>query len=200
MSPAVVVLVLTLLLGIQPIATDLYLPALPTLQQGLGASVASAQATLSGLIIAFGLAQLVAGPLADRFGRRPVLLGGMALYCVACTGAALAPTIEWLVAWRVLQGVAIATAITCGRSVVRDLYAPGEGARVMSKGLSGLGVIAMAAPITGGLLVHTLGWRATLAAPALTGAATFAFIAWKFVETAPAKNPRATQWAPLLAN
>jgi DHA1 family bicyclomycin/chloramphenicol resistance-like MFS transporter len=200
MSPAVVVLLLTLLLGIQPIATDLYLPALPTLQHSLGAGVAGAQATLSGLILAFGMAQLVVGPLADRFGRRPVLLAGLALYTLACVGAALAPGIEWLVAWRVLQGAAIAAAITCGRSIVRDLYAPGEGARVMSKGLSGLGIIAMLCPIVGGVLVHTLGWRATLAAPALLGAASLAFVAWQFVETVPARNPRATQFAPMLAN
>jgi MFS transporter, DHA1 family, multidrug resistance protein len=200
MSSPVVVLLLTLLLGIQPIATDLYLPALPTLQHALGASVAAAQATLSALIVAFGVAQLVAGPLADRFGRRPVLLVGAALYTLACGGAALAPSVEWLVAWRALQGAAIATAVTCGRSIVRDLYHPGEGARMMSRALSGLGVIAMASPVTGGLLVQAIGWRATLAAPALFGAATLAFIAWNFGETVAQRNPRATQFRPLLRN
>lgn len=85
MTPAVVVMTLTLLLGIQPISTDLYLPALPTLQRELGARVAATQLTLSALIICFGLAQLVCGPLADRFGRPPVLLSGMALYTVART-------------------------------------------------------------------------------------------------------------------
>jgi len=69
MTPPVIVLMLTLLLGIQPITTDLYLPALPTVQRELGASVAAAQLTLSALIICFGLAQLVCGPLSDRFGR-----------------------------------------------------------------------------------------------------------------------------------
>ena len=90
MSPAVVVLLLTLLLGIQPVTTDLYLPALPTLQRALGASVGGAQLTLSALIIAFGFAQLACGPLSDRFGRRPVLLFGMALYSAASLLAALA--------------------------------------------------------------------------------------------------------------
>jgi DHA1 family bicyclomycin/chloramphenicol resistance-like MFS transporter len=200
MTPRVVVLLLTLLLGSQPVATDLYLPALPTLQRDLGAGVAAAQLTLSALIIAFGIAQLVAGPLADRFGRRPVLLAGTALYALACTGATLAPNIEALIGWRAVQGVAIAAAVTCGRSIVRDLFAPAEGARVMSRALSGLGLIAMAAPLSGGLLVHWLGWRATLAAPALLGAAALAIIAWKFRETVPARNPRATQLAPLAAN
>src|SRR5450631_3365453 len=90
MPGAVVVLILTLLLGIQPVTTDLYLPALPTLQRELGASVAAAQFTLSTLIICFGFAQLVCGPLADRFGRRPVLLAGLALYTAAAVGGALA--------------------------------------------------------------------------------------------------------------
>src|SRR6187200_1481822 len=83
MSPATVVVLLTLLLGIQPITTDLYLPALPTVQASLGASIAAAQLTLSALVICFGLSQLVCGPLADRYGRRPVLLAGMSLYTVA---------------------------------------------------------------------------------------------------------------------
>src|SRR5438105_1965797 len=117
MTPMVVVVMLTLLLGIQPIATDLYLPALPTLAADLHAGVGPAQLTLSALIICFGLAQLVCGPLGDRFGRRPVLLAGMALYTVASVAAALAPTIEWLVGWRALQGAAIAAPVTCGRSI-----------------------------------------------------------------------------------
>ena len=90
MPPAVIVLLLTLLLGIQPITTDLYLPALPTLRSDLGASIGATQLTLSALIICFGLAQLVCGPLADRFGRRPVLLAGMAVYTLASVGSALA--------------------------------------------------------------------------------------------------------------
>ncbi|HEV7915521.1 MAG TPA: MFS transporter, partial [Albitalea sp.] len=119
MSPPVVVVMLTLLLGIQPITTDLYLPALPTLATQLNAGVGAAQLTLSALIICFGAAQLVCGPLADRFGRRPVLLSGLALYTLASVLSALAPSIDWLIGWRALQGAAMAAAVTCGRSIVR---------------------------------------------------------------------------------
>jgi DHA1 family bicyclomycin/chloramphenicol resistance-like MFS transporter len=200
MSPPVVVLMLTLLLGVQPITTDLYLPALPSLNHELGASVAATQLTLSALIIAFGVAQLVCGPLADRFGRRPVLLWGMALYTTASVLSALAPTIEWLIAWRALQGAAMAAAVTCGRSIVRDLFLPHEGARVMSRALTGLGVIAMLSPLVGGMLAQWVGWHAALSVLALFGAATLAFIAWRFEETIPQRNPQATQLLPLLSN
>ena len=79
-SPAMIVLLLALLLGLQPITTDLYLPALPTLTQGFGASMVQAQLTLTALLLAFGTSQLFWGPLSDKWGRRPVLLGGIAVY------------------------------------------------------------------------------------------------------------------------
>lgn len=200
MSPVVVVVLLTLLLGIQPVATDLYLPAMPTLQRELGAGIAATQLTLSALILAFGIGQLVAGPVADRYGRRPLLIGGMALYALGCFAAALSPTIEVLVFCRVLQGIGIAAAVTCGRSIVRDLYPPHEGAKVISKALTGLGIISTSCPLVGGVLVHTLGWRAPLAASGAFGAAALAFIALRYTETVPAKNPRALQPGPLWRN
>ena len=84
MPPALIVLTLALLLGLQPITTDLYLPALPALTTELGASVGQGQLTLTALLLSFGISQLFFGPLSDRFGRRPILLGGMALYEVKC--------------------------------------------------------------------------------------------------------------------
>ncbi|MEP7297944.1 MAG: multidrug effflux MFS transporter [Burkholderiales bacterium] len=207
MTPAVVVMTLTLLLGIQPISTDLYLPALPTLQRELGASLGAAQLTLSALIICFGFGQLVCGPLADRFGRRPVLLVGMALYSVASVLGAASQSIEALIVWRTLQGATMAAAVTCGRSIVRDLFQPAEGARVMSRALGGLGVIAMLAPMLGGLLVQTLSWHAALLMPALFGAGTLAFLALRFEETLTMPSPQATQparvwrnWSDVLSN
>lgn len=92
MSPALIVLVLSLLLGIQPITTDLYLPALPALTEGFAAPMAQAQLTLTGLLLAFGVSQLFWGPLSDRFGRRPILLWGLGAYVLAAIGAALAPS------------------------------------------------------------------------------------------------------------
>lgn len=200
MAPVVVVVMLTLLLGIQPVTTDLYLPALPTLRADLGAGLGAAQLTLSALIIAFGSAQLVWGPLADRYGRRPVLLWGMALYTLASVLSAAASSIEALIAWRVLQGAAMASAVCCGRSIVRDLYPPHEGARVISRAMGGLGVMGLIGPLIGGALVQVANWHAVLAVPAVFGAGALAFIAWRFEETLPQRNPLALQPRTLLAN
>jgi len=200
MPPRVVVPTITLLLALQPVTTDLYLPALPGLQRALGASLGAAQLTLSALIVCFGVGQLACGPLADRFGRRPVLLVGMALYTAASLLSALAPSIEWLILWRAVQGAALAAAVTCGRAIVRDLFAPAEGARTMSRALGGLGIVAMLSPIVGGLLAQSFGWHAVLLAPALFGAATLAFIALSFDETLAQRDARATRPAQLLRN
>ena len=191
-------LALALLLGLQPVATDVFLPALPALTRALGAPLSQAQLTMSALILSFGLAQLAWGPVADRIGRRPVLRLGLALYTLAALGAALAPGIELLVACRTVQGIGLAAAVVCARALVRDLYEPHEGAQVMSLGLSGLAVIALLGPALGGVAATFIGWRAALGLVALAGAATLAWIAWRLPETAPQLNPRATAPGPLL--
>ena len=198
MSPGMVVLVLSMLLGIQPVTTDLYLPALPALTEGFGAPMSQAQLTLSALLLAFGTSQLIWGPLSDRFGRRPILLWGLSAYTLASIGSTLAPSMEMLITWRIVQGAAMGAAVMCARAIVRDLYQPLEGARAMSKGLSGLGVLACISAPLGGLLSELFGWRMALMALAVFGAATLALISLRFEETLAQKNPRALQPATLL--
>jgi MFS transporter, DHA1 family, multidrug resistance protein len=198
-APGWTVALLALLLGTQPVTTDLYLPALPALAGELQAPMAGAQATLSALLLAFGIAQLLLGPAADRYGRRPVLLGGLSLFVVASVGSVLAADIGTLVAWRALQGVGMAAAVVCARAIVRDLYRPAEGARVMSQALSALGLLALASPLLGGALAATLGWRAALAATGVFGALCLAAVAWRLPETVPRLNPQALRPGPMLA-
>ncbi len=200
MTQGVVVLTLTLLLGIQPVTTDLYLPALPPLADALGASAAAAQLTLSALIIAFGVSQLIWGPLSDRFGRRPMLLAGLGLYSAAALAAALAPSIDWLIGARTLQGIGMGAAVACGRSVIRDLYEPREGARVMSQALAGLGLFAMAGPFVGAVVSKFTDWRYALGVVTLFGLATLAYVALRFAETLPRKNPQATRIGEIASN
>ncbi len=193
------VLALALLLGLQPVTTDLYLPALPGLARELGGPLGLAQLTLSALILAFGCSQLLIGPLADRFGRRRVLVLGLALYAAAAAASALCESMRALIAWRAVQGVGLAAAVVGARAMVRDLYRPAEGARVMSQALTGLGVIALASPVLGGIVAAALGWRAALATTGLIAAATLALLAARVPETLATPNPQALQPGPLLA-
>jgi len=199
MSRARAAWALALLLGLQPATTDIYLPALPLLARDLQAPMSGAQLTMSALILSFGIAQLFWGPVADRTGRRPVLLAGLGAYVLASVASTLAGSIEALVFWRVVQGATLAAAVVCARAVVRDLYEPADGARVMSMGLSGLAVIAITGPVLGGLAAAEWGWRGALALVAACGAATLAFVVWQMPETLVHRNPRATAPGPLLA-
>ncbi|CAN7668494.1 multidrug effflux MFS transporter [Acidovorax sp. LjRoot66] len=198
-SPALAILILALLLSIQPVTTDLYLPALPALTRSLGAPVSAAQLTLSGLLLAFGCSQLVWGPLSDRFGRRPILLVGLAIYTVASIGSALAPSMSLLILWRIAQGAAMGSVVMCARAIVRDLYTPLEGARAMSKALTGLGFVACICAPLGGLLAEWLGWRASLSALTVYAVATLALVALRLPETLVHRNPRALQPRTLVA-
>lgn len=189
---------IALLLGLQPVTTDVYLPALPMLTRALSAPMHTAQLTMSALMLAFGLAQMVWGPVADRVGRRPVLLLGLLLYSAASAGAALAGSIEALVLWRICQGAALAAAVVCARAIVRDLYEPVEGAHVMTLALGGLGVMALAGPLLGGLAANAWGWRGPLALVTTVGVLTLAYIGWRLPETLAQPDRGATRIAPLL--
>ena len=198
MSPKLIVLLLALLLGLQPVTTDLYLPALPAITEGFGAGMGQAQLTLTALLLAFGLSQLVWGPLSDRFGRKPILLWGMGAYVLASIACAFAPNMAWLVAGRALQGVAMGAGVMAARAVVRDLYAPAQGATVMSQALTGLGIIACACAPIGGIFTDALGWRVALLMLAVFGAITFGLLLWRFEETLARPNPNALHLRSLL--
>lgn len=197
MPQKLIVLILALLLGLQPVTTDLYLPALPAITQGFGSGMGQAQLTLTALLLAFGLSQLVWGPLSDRFGRRPILLWGMGAYTLASVACALAPDMAWLIAGRTVQGIAMGAGVMAARAVVRDLFQPLQGATVMSQGLTGLGIIACACAPLGGMLTDALGWRYALLALAVFGAATLALLAWRFEETLAQPDPHALSAGPL---
>ena len=199
LSPGFAALVLALLMGLQPITTDLMLPALPAMAADLHAGMAPVQLTMSALIMAFGLAQLVWGPVADRIGRRPVLLGGLALYTAASLGATLAGEVATVVAWRALQGAAMSAVVVCARAMVRDLYEPHEGAMVMARALTGLGLVAIASPLVAGVLVTAWGWRAAVAGMGVAGAATALFVLLRLPETAPARRPESMRFEALWA-
>ncbi|MGO4581478.1 MFS transporter [Cupriavidus sp. 2TAF22] len=168
-SPLNFALLLPFLLAAQPMGTDSYLPALPAIADSLG----SASSSLTAFALAFGLGQLPMGSLADRLGRRPVLLSGLAMYAAAALAGALAGNALALTASRALQGFAMASILVCGRAAVRDLYPAADGPRVMARGLTGLGAMALISPIIGGYVGQYLGWRWVL-----VGMSLYALALW----------------------
>ena len=200
MSALFVIGLLALLLGFQPLTTDLYLPAMPLLAQQLDATVSQTQSTFYALILAFGCSQLVWGPASDRWGRRPILLAGIALYVLAAIGCVWAPHMEALIAFRTLQGAALGAVVMAARAIVRDLYTPVEGAHVMSKALSGLGVLACCSPLLGSWLATHVGWRSTMVVLALVGIATWWLVWLRFQESVQHCNAQALQPQRLLHN
>lgn len=197
----IVIAALGMLTGLQPVTTDLYLPALPQMQVALGLSLSSAQWTLSVLILAFGIGQLLWGPISDRVGRRPVLRWGLSLYVLASVAAMLAQDLPVMIAARIVQGVGLSASVMCGRAMIRDLYVPEDGARMMARGMSGLGVIALLGPILGGLTATYLGWRATMSILAIFGAFILGFVWLKLPETLPASRRQTRlHWGEMARN
>ncbi|MDE2306245.1 MAG: multidrug effflux MFS transporter [Gammaproteobacteria bacterium] len=142
-----------------PFSIDLYLPALPAIALDLHASAAAVQLTLPAFFVGLAISQLLFGSLADRFGRRPPLLAGLALVVLTSIGCALAPNAAALTVWRVFQAIGVGSATVIPRAVVRDRFEVGHVARAMSLLgiISGLGPIL--APQFGGLLLSLGSWR-----------------------------------------
>lgn len=194
----IIAIALALLLGLQPVSTDLYLPALPGIKTELGTSMVATQQTMAALLLAFGFGQLVWGPVADRFGRRPVLLVSLSAYLLSSLAAATAADIQALILTRIVQGAAMSGAVVVARAMVRDLYQPSEGMRIMSLGMSGLGLIALSSPLLGGLVTGWFGWRASFVTIALIVLSALLFVALRLPETIRERNPHALQPGPLL--
>jgi len=170
------VIALSLCMGIQAITTDLYLPGLPQMTEDLGTSVSKTQLTLSLLLVFFGIGQLIAGPLSDRYGRRPVLLVSLFFYSLFALIGGMVDSIEALITCRALQGLFMSGAVVCARALPRDLYSPPQAANLISKGLTGLGLIACMSPLVGVSVVNWLGWRGSLLALFAFGVITFLWI------------------------
>lgn len=191
---------LTGFLALQPLSTDLYLASLPALRAAFDAPVSAVQLTLSAFVAGFALSQLLAGPLSDRFGRRPVALGGCALYVAASLVGAAAPSLAVLLAARVAQAIGVCCTVVCARAIVRDCYEAEPGAHVMSRALSWMGVAPIAGPVLGGLLQSAFGWRTNFIALGAAGAVLLATAFRALPETHSHPDRRATELDALWRN
>lgn len=165
---------LAALSAIGPLTTDMYLPSLPDIARLLGATTAQTQLTISSYLLGFAVGQIFYGPLADRHGRKPVLLGAMALYCAASLACALSTSIEMLIAARALQALGGSGGIVLARAIVRDLYSGARAGRELSLIGAVMALAPVLAPLIGGVLQTGFGWRSvffTLVGAGLAGAA-----------------------------
>jgi len=197
---APLLLLITAMMMMQPLSTDLYLASLPSLVSGFGVPVATVQLTLSLFVIGFGSAQLVIGPLSDRFGRRPVLLTGLGLYVAASALCGLAQSIELLIAARFLQSLGCCAAVMIARAVVRDAYAPEDSARFLARASTYISLAPIIGPILGAYLQVAFGWRAAFIALGMFSACVMAACLYHLPETNQHKNPNATQIKGILEN
>jgi MFS transporter, DHA1 family, multidrug resistance protein len=198
-SPTTILWLIAGGLMLQPLSTDLYLASLPHLATDFGVTPAAVQQTLSLFVIGFGTAQLVSGPLSDRFGRRPVLLYGLVVYIVASLACALAPTLGILIAMRFVQAIGCCTVIVVARALIRDAFDPAEGARMIAKASTLLSLAPLFGPVLGGYLQVWFGWRAAFAFHTFFGI-VLCSAAWRFMrETNLDPNPHATRIRGLIA-
>ncbi|MGQ0543756.1 MAG: multidrug effflux MFS transporter [Betaproteobacteria bacterium] len=183
---------LTVLLGaliaLPALGTDFFVPALPALAEAFAVDAGAAQLTITTYFAGIAAGQLLWGPLSDRYGRKPVLLAGLATMLGSSLAALAAESIAALSAARLAQGLGMSSGAVMGRSVVRDLYAHDEAARMLSAMMVVFSVVPISAPLAGALLSGAVGWEAIFAGMAAIAAALFAWVAFGLAESAPAER------------
>lgn len=197
---APLLLLIISMMMMQPLSTDLYLASLPSLVSSFGVPVSMVQLTLTLFVVGFGGAQLVVGPLSDRFGRRPVLLCGLALYVAASALCGLSQSIELLIGARFIQALGCCTAVMIARAIVRDAYEPQDSAKLLARASTWISLAPIVGPILGSYLQVAFGWRAAFGALGVFAACVMAACILHLPETNRHKNPNATDIAGIIGN
>lgn len=157
------VVFLGMIFGFGPFLTDMYLPAFPQLQAHFGTDARTVQMSLSSCMLGLAFGQVLWGPLSDRYGRRGVTMVSLLMFMISCVGCILAPGMAFLIAMRFLQGLGGSGGIVLSRSIAADLYSGRELARVMALVGAVNGIAPVTAPVVGGLLTDSAGWRGIFA-------------------------------------
>ena len=178
------------IMALNPLAMDMMLPALPDIGRALGIDAGNRlQAVLSTFLLGFGIGQLIMGPVSDRFGRRPVLLGGIAVYCVAGALAVMAPSFETLLLARMMQGLGTSATRVIATSIVRDCYAGRRMASVISLAMMIFIAVPVIAPSLGQMVMLWVAWHGIFVVLLLYGLVVLLWSALRMPETlAPAER------------
>jgi len=186
-SPRLTVL-LGVLIALPALGTDLFVPSLPMLARGLQVEVAAAQLTLTAYFFGLAAGQLLWGPLSDRFGRKPVLLSALLLMLASTLAAAFMTSVAAVGSARLIQGLAMSSGAVIVRSIVRDLYAHEQAARLLATVTIVFSIVPIAAPLTGALLVGGGSWQAVFWFLAAAAALLLTWTGFGLAETAPAER------------
>lgn len=195
-----VIVIITLLIALGPMATDMYLPALPSLAKSLDTSSSNVQLTLSIYFFGFAIGQLIYGPLSDRFGRKPVLQVGLIIFVLSSAIASLATSIEALIVARVFQALGGCAGPVLGRAIVRDMFSGEEAGRVLSHVSSAMALAPAIAPIIGGFLTVAYGWQASFLFLMLYGLIALLVLTLNLPETNTNINDAAMKLSSIKAN
>ncbi|MDB5549288.1 MAG: Bcr/CflA family drug resistance efflux transporter [Tardiphaga sp.] len=181
-------IVLGLLSAVGPFAIDMYIPALPSIAADLKTTTAATQMTLTAFFIAFGVCQIVYGPVSDMVGRKPPLYFGLMLFTLGSIGCALSPSVGWLIACRFLQGVGASAVMVIPRAIIRDLHTGHEATRLMALVMLVFSVSPILAPLTGSALIVPFGWRAVFVAVTIASVVSLMLLAFMLPETHPVQS------------
>ncbi len=183
-------LVLGLLSCIGPFAIDMYLPAMPLIGADLGTSIQGMQATITAYFIAFGLAQLIYGPWADRSGRKAPLYAGILVFIIGSLICTFAQTIGWLLVGRAVQGLGGAALMVVPRAIIRDMYTGPAATQLMAAVMMVISVSPMLAPLAGSGVIAIWDWRAIFGVLVVAALASLTILALYQPETLPREQRR----------
>jgi len=179
---------LAAMVALGPLSVDMYIPAMPNMMVALDTSISGMHLTMSAYLTGFALFHLICGPLADRYGRKPILLWGTAVFVISSLGCALSTTIDQLLLFRLLQGIGACVGPTLARTVTRDVFGPTRAARALSLIAMLMALAPAVAPTLGGLMLLVLPWNSIFVFLAVYAAAMIVLIYLLLAESLPQRQ------------